>query len=123
MPTPATEQKHTPTPYSYEAKGTKLFIDGADDLTVAYLDRAGVRDRATYEANAEFIVQACNSHAALVSALSDLLAQITGPAMVHGNGCGNDGKKTGLSGEEFSALRKARIDAASSALALATLNK
>jgi hypothetical protein len=53
---------------------------------------------------------------ALIEALRGLFAQITGPVMVHGNGCGRDGTKTGLSGEEFEALRTRRIDAARIAL-------
>jgi hypothetical protein len=55
----------------------------------------------------------------MVEALNGLLAEATGPAMVYGDGRGNDGTKTGLSHQEFNAQRKARIDAARSALALA----
>ena len=55
----------------------------------------------------------------LLAALDGVLAQLLGPAMVHGNGIGNSGKKDGLSGEEFQALRTARIEAARAAIAKA----
>ncbi len=53
-----------------------------------------------------------------LEALRGLLAQIEGPAMVHGDGRGNDGRKTGLSGDEFRALRDKRIAAARAVLGL-----
>ena len=49
----------------------------------------------------------------------DLLEQVTGPAMVYGDGRGNDGTKTGLSHQEFNALLKNRIAAARTAIAKA----
>ena len=49
---------HTPGPWSVETKGSRHFIDGADELTVAYVDRAGVRERQTYKANAHLIASA-----------------------------------------------------------------
>jgi hypothetical protein len=49
--------------------------------------------------------------------LRDLLAQMTGPYQVYGNGCGGDGKKTGLSYSEFNALRDQRIAKAQAILA------
>ena len=56
---------HTPGPWSVETKGSRHFIDGADELTVAYVDRAGVRERQTYEANAHLIAAAPELLAAL----------------------------------------------------------
>lgn len=56
-------------------------------------------------------------HAETTAALAGCLAQITGPAIVHGDGRGNDGRKTGLSGAEFNALRAERIAAARKILA------
>ena len=56
---------HTPGPWSVETKGSRHFIDGADELTVAYVDRAGVRERQTYEANAHLIAAAPDLLAAL----------------------------------------------------------
>ena len=56
---------HTPGPWSVETKGSRHFIDGADELTVAYVDRAGVRERQTYEANAQLIAAAPELLAAL----------------------------------------------------------
>lgn len=52
----------------------------------------------------------------LVDALKDLLAQQEGPAGVWGDGRGRDGKKTGLSGQEFNALRDKRIKTARAVL-------
>lgn len=58
-------------------------------------------------------VQAVRKSRHLISdaaeALRGLLAQLEGPVMVHGDGIGNDGTKTGLSGEEFDALCKSRV--------------
>jgi YD repeat-containing protein len=56
---------HTPGPWTIEIKGSRHFIDGADELTVAYVDRAGVRERQTYEANARLIASAPELLAAL----------------------------------------------------------
>ena len=53
---PATPRPaHTPGPWDVEPKGSRHFVDGADGLTVAYLDRAGVRERSEIEANARLI--------------------------------------------------------------------
>ncbi len=49
--------------------------------------------------------------------LEELVAQLTGPAQVYGDGCGSDGKKTGLSHWEFNALRDQRIAKAQAILA------
>lgn len=46
---------HTPGPYDVTTKGSKHFIDGQDGLTVAYLDRAGVRDRKEIDANSRLL--------------------------------------------------------------------
>ena len=51
-------RQHTPGPWDVEPKGSRHFVDGADGLTVAYLDRAGVRERAEIEANALLIASA-----------------------------------------------------------------
>lgn len=55
----------------------------------------------------------------MYEALKGLLAQQEGPAMVWGDGRGNDGTKTGLSHEEFNQLLKKRIDNARAAIAKA----
>lgn len=55
-------------------------------------------------------------NADLLAALEALLDQVTGPAQVFGNGCGSDGKKTGLSGQEFNARTDSRIDQARAAI-------
>ena len=62
--TPAPSQ-HTPGPWDVEPKGSRHFVDGADGLTVAYLDRVGVRERAEIEANARLIAAAPELLAAL----------------------------------------------------------
>ena len=58
-------RQHTPGPWDVETKGSRHFVDGADRLTVAYLDRAGVRERAEIEANALLIASAPELLAAL----------------------------------------------------------
>lgn len=72
---------HTPGPWSVETKGSRHFIDGADELTVAYVDRAGVRDRQSYEANARLIAAAPDLFEALEDAafLMRMAAKIAGP--------------------------------------------
>ena len=54
----STRPAHTPGPWDVEPKGSRHFVDGADGLTVAYLDRAGVRERSEIEANARLIAAA-----------------------------------------------------------------
>ena len=61
-------RQHTPGPWDVEPKGSRHFVDGADGLTVAYLDRAGVRERAEIEANALLIAAAPE----LLAALEDM---------------------------------------------------
>lgn len=56
----------------------------------------------------------------LLEACRELLAQVTGPAMIYGDGRGNDGQKTGLSHSEFNALHDRRIELARAAIAKAT---
>ena len=64
-----THNTHPPGPWAVETKGSRHFIDGADELTVAYVDRAGVRERQTYEANARLIAAAPELLAALILAV------------------------------------------------------
>jgi hypothetical protein len=77
------------------------------------------RAKAPTEFVASEIAHRWNAYPALLEACEGLLAQVTGPVMVHGDGRGRDGVKDGLSGDEFRALRDARIDAARAALAQA----
>jgi hypothetical protein len=58
---------HTKLPW--EAKGTCVFA-GRSCIVICDTDNA---PKARMEANARFIVQACNAHADLVEALADLL--------------------------------------------------
>ena len=70
---PATPRPaHTPGPWDVEPKGSRHFVDGADGLTVAYLDRAGVRERSEIEANARLIASAPELLEALEAVLPDL---------------------------------------------------
>ena len=69
-------RQHTPGPWDVEPKGSRHFVDGADGLTVAYLDRAGVRDRAEIEANALLIAAAPTMFDLLTAA--DRLEELTG---------------------------------------------
>ena len=68
--------QHTPGPWDTEPKGSRHFVDGADGLTVAYLDRAGVRERAEIEANACLIAAAPTMFDLLTAA--DRLEELTG---------------------------------------------
>ena len=70
--------QHTPGPWDVEPKGSRHFVDGADGLTVAYLDRAGVRERAEIEANARLIAAAPDLLAALYSIATDPSAIYSG---------------------------------------------
>ena len=69
-------RQHTPGPWDVEPKGSRHFVDGADGLTVAYLDRAGVRERAEIEANACLIAAAPTMFDLLTAA--DRLEELTG---------------------------------------------
>ena len=69
-------RQHTPGPWDVEPKGSRHFVDGADGLTVAYLDRAGVRERAEIEANALLIAAAPDMLNLLTAA--DRLEELTG---------------------------------------------
>lgn len=69
--------EHTKGPWEIETKGSRHFIDGADQLTVAYVDRAGVRDRQEIEANARLIAAAPELLAAL-KAIADYVAVMHG---------------------------------------------
>ena len=71
VPAP-TSPAHTPGPWDVEPKGSRHFVDGADGLTVAYLDRAGVRERSEIEANARLIASAPELIEALEAVLPDL---------------------------------------------------
>jgi hypothetical protein len=61
----ASTRQHTTGPWDVETKGSRHFVDGADGLTVAYLDRAGVREKTEIEANAMLIASAPDLLAAL----------------------------------------------------------
>lgn len=62
---------HTSGPWSVETKGSRHFIDGEDGLTVAYLDRRGVRDEKEIEANAHLIAAAPDLLTALVALVGE----------------------------------------------------
>ena len=70
------DTQHTPGPWYVGTKGSRHFIDGADELTVAYLDRAGVRERLTIEANAQLIAAAPD----MLEALRAIVAALSQPA-------------------------------------------
>ena len=68
-----TKTAHTPGPWSYARRGTigdwsihgPLFVSGEEDKEF----RVGVAHDIYHEADAAFIVRACNSHAAMLEAL------------------------------------------------------
>ena len=77
-PHAAGKAAHTPTPWSVRAsrndEGYGLLICDEDQTILAGMDTwLGPTPEAEMEANAAFIVRACNSHAALVEALETLL--------------------------------------------------
>ncbi len=78
-------RQHTPGPWDVEPKGSRHFVDGADGLTVAYLDRAGVRERAEIEANARLIAAAPDLLAALYLIATDQSAIYSGANAHIGN--------------------------------------
>ena len=77
-----TSHAHTPGPWDVEPKGSRHFVDGADGLTVAYLDRAGVRERSEIEANARLIASAPE----LIDALEAVLPDLEHYVATHGPG-------------------------------------
>ena len=80
---PATPRPaYTPGPWDVESKGSRHFVDGADGLTVAYLDRAGVRERSEIEANARLIASAQE----LIDALEAVLPDLEHYVATHGPG-------------------------------------
>ena len=98
-------------------KWLRIFDDFREVARIPWDVPTGTRKEA--EERAALIVRAVNERDDLIAALKGALAQLTGPAMVHGDGRGNDGKKTGLSHGEFCALQAQRIEAARAALARA----
>jgi len=63
------EIKHTPGPWRIDAPAGSVII-GPDEIDVALtFAGSGFRELETDEANAEFIVRACNSHDELLAAL------------------------------------------------------
>ena len=82
--------EHTPTPYTVYAKGTTIAIDigatptGKNPCIVHWTgfdanDLSAARDKA----NADFIVLACNSHAALVEALEECITEDGACCLAH----------------------------------------
>ncbi len=68
---------HTPTPYELGVPRTTIFASGDDDRIVAeceYTSEQHVQGRAEREANARFIVTACNAHETLRASL-ELIAR------------------------------------------------
>ena len=77
-PHAAGKAAHTPTPWSVRAarndEGYGLLICDEDQTILAGMDTwLGPTPEAEMEANAAFIVRACNSHAALVEALRKMM--------------------------------------------------
>lgn len=71
--------QHTPGPFKTVRIGERLYIEGAGPepfLCDMQYEEALGSDRARVEADADFIVRACNSHDALRIALWRALAQM-----------------------------------------------
>lgn len=116
--------KHTPTPWIVQKHNNtsgKIIADnfvGEPQVLIMRFD-SGLVDNGKSQVliDAEHICKCVNEHAELLAALEGLLEQVTGPAGVWGDGRGNDGKKTGLSGQEFNDLKDARIQKARTIIA------
>lgn len=70
-----TTQKHTPTPYKLDHYCKTSITDTSEEGTIASCSSPtiGFKDESINEANAAFIVRACNAHEELVQVLEDLL--------------------------------------------------
>ena len=82
-PHAAGKAAHTPGPWSVRAsrndEGYGLLICDEDQTILARMDTwLGPTPEAEMEANAAFIVRACNSHAALVDALQRMVHPMAG---------------------------------------------
>ena len=69
---------HTPTPWKLNKAGSQktIYINTADEEGLYLADLQNCQGTETTEANAEFIVRACNSHDDLVKALKEVKEQI-----------------------------------------------
>jgi len=73
MPTPATEQKHSPLPW--RTVGAAILSADGKQVASTYPrdgDNNPIRSLETDDANQALMIQAVNSHAALVSILQDV---------------------------------------------------
>lgn len=114
---------HTPGPWTYHlgrGANPRHHIQAGGGYQIASTTELNKHSLAKEEnemreANSRLIAAAPE----LLAALEGALAQLTGPVMVHGNGIGANGRKTGLSGEEFKALREQRLELIRAAIAKA----
>lgn len=106
---------HTPGPWKHDAQFDTVSSHHPDHKFSLICKLATGEDRAEENANADLICAAPD----LLAALQDCLAQLEGPIEVYGDGCGNDGKKTGLSGDEFNKLKAKRLALAREAISKA----
>jgi hypothetical protein len=74
------KQQHTPTPW----RALHCVVDAEGAAFVA--DCSSHPDWRTAEANAAFIVQTCNNHAALIDAAEDCIADLAHYVSTHGPG-------------------------------------
>lgn len=106
---------HTPGPWT--AGGSMNTAVSLPDGSVWTEMRPAKWTRETHgKGNAAANGKLMASAPSLLAALKGLLAQLEGPVMIHGNGIGNSGIKDGLSGDEFQALKRARLEAARAAI-------
>jgi len=75
---------HTPTPFVLQPStlSPSLYIVGMDGMRVAVIHLHASLTGSLDEANAEFIVLACNSFDALVEALDQMVKAVAEPAMI-----------------------------------------
>jgi hypothetical protein len=77
-------EKHTPTPWEYvdySKDGERLSIDGENNTIAEVFNTEG-----NLEANAAFIVKACNSHEALKDMLHAVLDDLKSGRLTHVDG-------------------------------------
>ena len=68
--------EHTAPPYRIGGGGNLIAKDDGDEFTIAFVRASpwGDNDYDALQANAEFIVRACNEHEALVRGIQEVLA-------------------------------------------------
>lgn len=75
-PTMPKQAQHTPTPWKYDKESNRIYAKGGADWIYTLDEGVALESDEQHEANAAFIVKACNSHGALVAALRSCRMQL-----------------------------------------------